>query len=79
METRKVLPKNPSSIAAVASVLAGSKLLEKEMISTGRERCSDEELDKRRIFDGYFFSLGRWGDGEERRFGIDIGKAEKVS
>ena len=77
MDTRRVLPKNPCSIAAVASLLAGS-MLGRGDIPNGAEWGDDEKLRRRGVFEGYTFSMGWWGDkdGEGRRFGIDVGRAE---
>jgi len=76
--SKHVLPKNPCSIAAVASLLAGSEIL--ELIPLGSEWCDDKELRRRGVFDGYLFSMGWWSKPgtSKRRFGIDIGKAEKA-
>ena len=78
LDTRRVLPKNPCSIAAVASLLAGSEMLGKGIIPDGAEWCDDEELRRRGVFEGYLFSMGWWADkhGERRRFGIDVGRAD---
>lgn len=50
------------------------------IILEGSEWLNDKEFKARRVFEGYCFSLGWWSeaDGEKRRFGIDIGQAEKV-
>ena len=76
---RAVLPRNPCSIAAVAALLAGSEMLD-VMMAKNREGGDVEEL---RRWDGYFFSLGWWptslSGGGEKRFGVDIGKAERVA
>ncbi|KAF2146580.1 uncharacterized protein K452DRAFT_314831 [Aplosporella prunicola CBS 121167] len=77
MDTRKLLPKNPCSIAAVASLLAGSDLMTSNIIPSGSEWMSDRELEKK-VFKGLLFRLGWWQDEDEpgvSRFGIDIGKA----
>lgn len=70
MNTRNVLPKNPCSIAAVASLLAGSRILgDPTIIPHGAEWWDDEELAKRRVFVDWRFSMGwwvrrkRWGGG----------------
>lgn len=78
VDTKHVLPKNPYSVAAVASLLAGSEFL--ELIPSGAEWCKDSELRRRGVFEGYLFSMGWWGKAgsPERRFGIDIGKAERA-
>jgi hypothetical protein len=78
MNTRRILPCNPHSIAAIGSILVGSQLLnrtdeDKVIIPQGAEWMSNSEMKKRRVFDGYMFSLGWWtGDGRlERRGGED--------
>ena len=76
LDSRAVLPCNPCSIAAVASLLAGSEMLDVMMASKENDDL-DEQQHK---WGGYFFSLGMWPQlGGAKRFGIDIGKAEKVS
>ena len=80
MDTRKVLPKNPTSIAAMASLLADSEVLSGDVIGPQSEWQSDEALRREWFSAGYLFSLGWWGgEGEERRFGIDVGEAEKIT
>ncbi|EON69758.1 hypothetical protein W97_09021 [Coniosporium apollinis CBS 100218] len=80
MDTRRVLPKNPCSIAAVASLLAGSEMLGKDVIPEGSEWCSEREL-RDKVFAGWVFSIGWWDkekDGREgRRFGIDVARADE--
>lgn len=65
-----MLPKNPTSIVAKASLLVDSKLL--EMIPEGAKWDSDEWL-RKVVFEWQVFSLGwcRGRDGE-RRYGIDV-------
>lgn len=76
MDVRKLLPKNPCSIAAAASLLADSDMLKPEITPEGAEWMSNSELKKAGVWDGYAFSLGWWGkDGEEMRYGIDAGRA----
>ncbi len=79
MDTRKVLPKNPCSIAAMASLLADSDMLWSDVISPQSEWLSGEDLSKEWVSQGLLFSLGWWGESDERRLGIDIGEAEKVT
>lgn len=75
MDTRKVLKLNPCSTAGMASLLAGSELVAN--IPDGAEWWSDEELMKHPTFDGWVFSLGWWPVlGGEKRFGVDIGRAD---
>lgn len=64
MDTRKVLPKNPASIAAATSLIAGeSQMLSKEILPEGAQWFSDAELKEKRVWDGSFFRLG-WWDGD---------------
>ncbi|GME65591.1 hypothetical protein GTA08_BOTSDO12789 [Neofusicoccum parvum] len=84
MDTRRLLPKNPAPIAAGASLLAGkAEMLRPDLLPKGAQWCSDSELEKRGVWDGFVFSLGWWNSGshgadggESKRFGIDIGKAD---
>lgn len=73
LDTRRVLPKNPCSIAAMASLLAGADMLQKDVIPEGTEYMSGREMKEKGVFEGYLFTMGWWSNG---RFGIDIGKAE---
>jgi hypothetical protein len=69
MDTRKVLPKNPASIAGAASLIAGeSQMLSKEVLPEGAQWYSDAELNAKKVWDGLFFRLGWWdrdGPSEE--------------
>ncbi|KAK2773061.1 hypothetical protein FQN53_004289 [Emmonsiellopsis sp. PD_33] len=85
MNTKNVLPKNPCSIAAVASLLAGSRILgDPQIIPRGAEWWDDKELARRGVFVGWRFSMGWWvrkrqgvGVGaDERRDGEGVGKGE---
>ncbi|KAK2736811.1 hypothetical protein FQN55_001400 [Onygenales sp. PD_40] len=83
MNTKNVLPKNPCSIAAVASLLAGSRILgDPQIIPRGAEWWDDKELARRGVFVGWRFSIGWWvrkrqGVGaDERRDGEGVGKGE---
>lgn len=58
MDKRQVLPKNPGSIAAVASLLAGADML--KTIPQGSEWWDDKELKKQGVFAGRTFSMGWW-------------------
>jgi hypothetical protein len=74
-DVKTLLPKNPCSIAAQASLLADSKFL--DMIPEGAENATLEELMQMTPFKGHLFSMGWWDDGNGgRRFGIDIGMAD---
>ncbi|KAI1260548.1 hypothetical protein F5Y18DRAFT_441745 [Xylariaceae sp. FL1019] len=72
VDTKKLLPFKPCSIAAVASLLVGSKML--EHIPLGAEFIeSDDDLASLPVFSDNFFSMGWWGDNKATaRFGIDI-------
>lgn len=75
--TRRVLPKNPRSVASVASLLIGSEMLNGGMIPEGAEWLNDRQLAERRVFDGWVFGLGWWDTGHGgRRFGIEARKLE---
>ncbi|KAF3036351.1 hypothetical protein E8E12_007931 [Didymella heteroderae] len=71
MDTRKVLPKNPASIAAATSLIAGeSQMLSKEILPEDAQWHSDAELKEKRVWDGAIFRLGWWdGDGPSEREG----------
>lgn len=80
-DTKGVLPHSPTSIAGVASLLAGSELVDRSFVPKGSEWMDDKELKREGIFKGGLFGLGWWEGAEEgkggRRFGIGIGKAER--
>lgn len=80
MDTKGVLPHSPTSIAGVASLLAGSELVDRNLVPKGSEWMSNKELKREGIFKEELFGLG-WWEGVEgkggRRFGIGIGKAER--
>ncbi|KAF2146947.1 uncharacterized protein K452DRAFT_304848 [Aplosporella prunicola CBS 121167] len=67
LDTKKVLPKNSCSVAAVWSLLAGSRLLE-ECFSPGSELMSGDHQK------GLNFRLGWWPGG---RFGLDFEVSEE--
>jgi len=59
LDTRHLLYHNPCSIAGVASLLAGSKMLENDdVLPPGAQWMSDKEMKRLGVFDGWFFSLG---------------------
>jgi Protein of unknown function (DUF3433) len=73
---RRVIPRNPHSIASVACLLAGSEMVSERKIPPGAEWWSDTETKKNGLFETGKFSLGWWeGGGKEggSRFGIDVG------
>jgi hypothetical protein len=74
-DVKTLLPKNPCSIAAQASLLADSKFL--NMIPDGADNATLEELMEMTPFKDHLFSMGWWDDGNGgRRFGIDVGMAD---
>jgi hypothetical protein len=73
--TRRILPKNPCSIASVASLLAGSDLL--NLVPPGTEFLSNNQMREQATFRGCFFRLGWWG--ESQRFGVDVGTGGRHS
>jgi len=74
-DTKNLIPRNSCSIAAQASLLAGSKFL--DLIPAGAENATAEELMQMTPFVDHEFSMGWWDDGNGgRRFGIDIGRAD---
>jgi hypothetical protein len=78
MRTKRVLPKSPTSIASVASFLYGSRIL-RSAIPSGSEWCSDEELKKRRVFEGSSFSMGWWEEKQRDRTGSVSSSLSSVS
>jgi hypothetical protein len=69
----KILPKNPCSIAAQASLVAGSEMMSK--LPPEAQWMEDKEFDA--LFKGERYAMG-WGvssDGKER-FGIDVDKSQ---
>lgn len=80
-DTKRVLPHSPTSIAGMASLLAGSELVDRNFVPKGSEWMSDKKLKREGIFQGRVFGLGWWDGGEKEkgvgRFGIGIGKADR--
>jgi len=73
-DTKTLLPENPCSIAAQASLPADSKFL--DMIPEEAADATLEELMQMTPFNNHLFSMGWWDDGMGgRRFGIDVGMA----
>jgi len=77
VDTKRILADSPGSIAGVASLLSGSQVVTRTMIPQGAEWWSDNESKQKHLFSGHVFSLGWWGQGEAKRYGIDIGRAER--
>jgi hypothetical protein len=71
----KILPKNPCSIAAQASLVAGSEMM--SQLPPEAQWMEDKEFDA--LFKGERYAMG-WGvgsDGKER-FGIDVDKSQSM-
>ena len=74
---RGLLPAEPTSIAAMAALVAEGEWVED---LGGSERSEDEEREQgqdHKSFDGMLFSLG-WWDAKGRegfRYGVDVGRA----
>lgn len=75
---RHTLPHNPHTLAGSMSLLAGSEMCSRAVVPEGAEWMSDKELKKAGVFEGYLFSLGWWAGDGRRRFGVDMGRAEKA-
>ncbi|KAJ5781175.1 hypothetical protein N7457_006335 [Penicillium paradoxum] len=75
IDTKETLPKNPCSIAAQVSLLAGSEILSTGVTPPGSEWCSDAQLREKGVWEGLMISFGWWNVDEKRRFGIGIGDA----
>jgi hypothetical protein len=74
-DAKKLLPKNPCSIAAQASLLADADFL--ALIPDGAEHLTRKELMEITPFKDHLFSMGWWDNKDgTRRFGIDVGKAD---
>ena len=80
-DTKGVLPHSPTSIAGVASLVAGSELVDRRFVPRGSEWMNDKQLKREGIFQGKLFGLGWWESAEEgkggRRFRVGVGKAER--
>ena len=80
-DTKGVLPHSPTSIAGLASLLAGSELVDMSLVPRGSEWMGDKDLKRDGIFKEELFGLGWWEGREEgkgaRRFGIGLGKADR--
>lgn len=82
MDTKKVVPHNPCSIAGMMSLLADSEMCKtREVIPEGAEWKSDRQLKREGVFGGLVFRMGWLGanedvqgeEGEKKRvFGIDV-------
>ncbi|KAI5270277.1 hypothetical protein E4T47_06354 [Aureobasidium subglaciale] len=74
LDMREVLPHNPCSIASVASLLADSKIVTREVIPEGAEWLEDRELRRMGVFEGLRFYLGwqKEKEDEDRKFAIFV-------
>jgi hypothetical protein len=72
-DRKAVLSCSPRSIAGTMVLLAGSEMATRKLVPEGSERISRIDL-----WNGWLFSLGWWGDMENKRFGIDVGRADKA-
>jgi len=67
IDLRNILPKNPCSIAAQTSLVAGSQMMRDLPVEA--QWLSDKEFEK--LFEGGRYRMGWSGEGAEERFGID--------
>ncbi|KAK4942606.1 hypothetical protein LTR10_017735 [Elasticomyces elasticus] len=67
IDMRHVLPKPMGSVAAVASLLAGSRIVDETsgLIPKGSEYWSDKDWEKSGIWQGEMFRMGWWGKFDE--------------
>ena len=78
LNTKELLRQSPCSIAGKMELFARSELCNsRKVIPEGAEWWDEKQRRQYGLFDGWFFSLGWWGI-EEKWYGIDIGRAEKV-
>lgn len=76
LRVRAVLPHNPCSIAGTASMLAGARMVSREVVPSGAEWRDDQELRHEGVFNFDLYSLRWWTDDEKTvqartRYGID--------
>ncbi|KIW90124.1 uncharacterized protein Z519_09555 [Cladophialophora bantiana CBS 173.52] len=85
IDMRNVLPKPVGSIAAVASLLAGSRIVDPKsgMVPPGSEYWSDDEWEKSGVWQSEMFRMGWWNKFQEpgdswrgRQNGITMGPGE---
>ncbi|KAJ2988926.1 hypothetical protein NUW58_g3723 [Xylaria curta] len=85
IDTESTLPRDPLSIASVMALLAGSRLCSWRYMPADAEWMDTPQFEK--VFRGMSFSLGWWKmsadtgdqrDATDLRFGIDVGKADKL-
>ena len=78
LNTKELLRQSPCSIAGKMELLARSELCNsRKVIPESAEWWDEKQRRQYGLFDGWFFSLGWWGI-EEKWYGIDIGRAEKM-
>ncbi|KAF2116381.1 hypothetical protein BDV96DRAFT_51302 [Lophiotrema nucula] len=76
LKPKGLLNKEPTSIAAQASLLAGSSLL--EFIPPGPEMYDDEELRRLGVFEGVVMVLSWWHDKKGgARYGLDVERVNR--
>ncbi|KAG9557915.1 hypothetical protein KCU71_g10548, partial [Aureobasidium melanogenum] len=74
-DAEQLIPKDPCSIAAQASLLAGAEFL--RLIPPGTQALSNTKMVQVTPFRDHLFSIGWWTQEDgTRRFGIDVGQAE---
>lgn len=73
--TRHVVPKDPSSIVAVMSLLAGASQKFWDLFNRvdGVEWMTDKEMEKAGVFDGVRFKMGWIGDEDSNAAGLHPG------
>lgn len=71
-EREAFLPCSPCSIAGTMVLLAGSEMASRKMVPQGSEWNAGVEM-----WQGWLFSLGWWGQKGQRRFGVDVGRADR--
>ncbi|KAK2764457.1 hypothetical protein FQN54_009152 [Arachnomyces sp. PD_36] len=69
LNRKRILPKNPQSIAGTASLLAGSRLL--HGVPAGAEWWGRREMGERGVFGAAEYKLGWWEGGEKVGEGKD--------
>ncbi|KAH0397558.1 hypothetical protein KCU89_g8147, partial [Aureobasidium melanogenum] len=74
-DAEQLIPKDPCSIAAQASLLAGAEFL--RLIPPGSQALGNTRMAQVTPFKDHLFSIGWWTQEDgTRRFGIDVGQAE---
>ncbi|MBA7489607.1 hypothetical protein ES702_00141 [subsurface metagenome] len=84
IDNSAILPKQVGSIAAMASLLAGSKFVDENsgLIPPGAEWLSKGEIKKRRLWKNEDFSMGWWSQddhGHRRNLSTDSKEAKTAS